>query len=353
MLEPTVLLPASSCAGCGTEIASTLLSCPGCGRLVHAERLKQLADQAMSAASPVEALVSWRSALELLPAGSKQAATITSRIDALSIEAAKVLPASENSSHRPPSGKGKWASIGGAVSLVVLVLTKLKFLPVLLLTKGKLLLLGLSKVSTFFTMLASFSVYWSMWGWKFAGGLVLSIYVHEMGHVSMLRRLGVAASAPMFIPGFGAMVRLKQALPTQREDARVGLAGPVWGLAAAIACWLAGLATGSILWLAIAKIGAWINLFNLLPVWQLDGARAFRAMDRRQRCVSAMALFVAAFSAHDGLLAVLGGIALYRAFEKDVCEDGDNRTLLEYVALVAVLTALAHLHVDTAAIMGK
>ena len=58
-------------------------------------------------------------------------------------------------------------------------------------------------------MLASLGVYWTLYGWPLALGLVLSIYVHEMGHVAMIRRYGSAASAPMFIPGFGAFIQLR------------------------------------------------------------------------------------------------------------------------------------------------
>ena len=88
-------------------------------------------------------------------------------------------------------------------------------------------------------MFAFFGVYWSIYGWPLALGLVLSIYVHEMGHVAMLRRLGIAASAPMFIPGVGALVMLKQHVTDPLIDAKIGLAGPVWGLGAALAA-LAG-----------------------------------------------------------------------------------------------------------------
>ena len=78
-------------------------------------------------------------------------------------------------------------------------------LALFLLTKGKLLLFGLSKGTTFLSMLAALGVYWTLWGWKFALGFVLSIYVHEMGHVAAMKRFGLAATAPMFIPGFGAL----------------------------------------------------------------------------------------------------------------------------------------------------
>src|SRR4029079_18661897 len=76
---------------------------------------------------------------------------------------------------------GTWRrGAAGAVSLGVLLLGKLKFL-----------LLGLTKISTFVSMFAFFGVYWTVYGWPLALGLVVSIYIHEMGHVSMLRRLGM------------------------------------------------------------------------------------------------------------------------------------------------------------------
>src|SRR2546430_11600704 len=81
----------------------------------------------------------------------------------------------------------------------------------------------------------------------------------------------------MFIPGVAAFIRLKQYPTDRREDARVGLAGPIWGAGAAIAAYGVYLATGAGIWGAIAHVGAYINLFNLLPVWQLDGGRGFRS----------------------------------------------------------------------------
>ena len=96
--------------------------------------------------------------------------------------------------------RGAAARIGAAALLI----WKFKAVGLFLLTKGKLLLFGLSKGTTFFSMLAAIGVYWTIWGWKFALGFVLSIYIHEMGHVAAMRRFGLAATAPMFIPGFGA-----------------------------------------------------------------------------------------------------------------------------------------------------
>src|SRR4029079_13484890 len=95
---------------------------------------------------------------------------------------------------------------------------------------------------TVLSMLLSLGVYWTAWGWKFALGIVLSIYVHEMGHVIVLGRYGFRATAPMFIPGLGALVRLRQHVVNPREDAEIGLAGPIYGLGAALVAlglWLA------------------------------------------------------------------------------------------------------------------
>ena len=139
-----------------------------------------------------------------------------------------------------PSGRWKWLAALGPAGLLI---WKFKFLVVALLTKGKFLLLGLTKAGTLASMFASVGLYWTQWGLWFALGLVLSIYVHEMGHVAAIRRYGIAATAPMFIPGFGALIRLKQAPVTPRENARIGLAGPVWGLGAAVAAALCGVSS--------------------------------------------------------------------------------------------------------------
>ena len=66
------------------------------------------------------------------------------------------------------------------------------------------------------TMLVSIAAYAWIWGWKFGAGFVLLILVRELGHVFELRRQGVPASAPLFIPFLGAVVGMKQ-MP---EDAK-------------------------------------------------------------------------------------------------------------------------------------
>lgn len=314
----------------------SLLSCPACGALVHADALKRLAAAAQQAATPTEALTFWREAMALLPRDSQQSGVIAAKIDALS---------RSTDGGVKPAGGSKWKGAAAGGGVLLMMLAKFKGLIFILLGHGKLLLLGLAKMGTLFSMFASFGVYWAQLGWKFAAGLILSIYVHEMGHVFALRRLGLNASAPMFIPGFGALIRLRQQYMSPREDARIGLAGPIWGLAAAVFAMLLGFAFASPACLVIAKWGAWINLFNLTPVWSLDGARGFHALRRSERIVAGC-VFTAAWIHAGAGVAVLGcGAAVYGVTRPGEPSETDWRAFWEYLALCAALAAFGWLPV--------
>ena len=147
--------------------------------------------------------------------------------------------------------------------------------------KLKVLLLLLPKIKLFTTsatMLVSVAAYALIWGWRFAVGFVLLLFVHELGHVIQLRREGIPASAPMFIPFLGAVVMAKSLGDDATAEARVGLAGPVLGTLGTAAVAVAAYATGSDLLMALAFTGFFLNLFNLLPVVPLDGGRAMAAL---------------------------------------------------------------------------
>jgi Zn-dependent protease len=145
--------------------------------------------------------------------------------------------------------------------------------------KGLLLLLPKLKIfTTSASMLVSIGAYALIWGWRFAVGFVLLLLVHEMGHVLQLRREGIKASAPMFIPFLGAAVAMKELPKDAAAEARVGLAGPVLGtLGCLVPVGLFAL-TGNELFQALAFVGFFLNLFNLLPVLPLDGGRAMAAL---------------------------------------------------------------------------
>jgi len=344
--DPELLPPPAptACPECGTALAANLLSCPGCGRLVYSEELKRLANEAGRAAQPVEALRAWRQAAALLPAGSRQRAAVLEKIEALvPLAEAAPFPMPAQAPEKPGAPKTPWQRILAALGVSAAFIAKFKFAALLLLSKAKLLLLGLTKMGTLLSMAASLGLYWALWGWKFALGFVLSIYVHEMGHVAMLTRLGIRATAPMFIPGIGAIVRLRENLPTAREDARVGLAGPIWGLGAAVVAYALSLAFDSPMMRAIATVGAWINLFNLAPVWQLDGSRAFRALTRKQRWIAVAVVAAALFASSVGILWVVLLFAVIRAWGRDAAEEPDNAALGQYVFLIGALSLLAAL----------
>jgi Zn-dependent protease len=150
-----------------------------------------------------------------------------------------------------------------------------------LLAKFKFLIFALVKLkflATALSMFASIGVYALAFGWWWAVGFVLLMFVHEMGHALELKRLGVPFSAPIFIPFVGAMIGMKQLPDDAWKEARVGLAGPVLGSVGAAVCWALADATNSNTLRAIAYIGFFLNLFNLLPFLPLDGGRAAAAL---------------------------------------------------------------------------
>lgn len=175
----------------------------------------------------------------------------------------------------PGSGRGDWRErlkrFGGPIlAALILLATKLKAI-LLLLPKVKFLTTSLS-------MVVSIAAYALLWGWSFAVGFVVLLLVHEMGHVIQLRREGIKASAPMFIPFLGAVVAAKSLGDDAAAEARVGLAGPVLGTIGTLVPLGIWLATGEEFWQALAYVGFFINLFNLLPVLPLDGGRAMAAL---------------------------------------------------------------------------
>jgi Zn-dependent protease len=297
------------CGRCGTECAAHALACPVCLALVHRDRLQELSELAV-AASPTDrelARAHWQEALGLVPVQSQQYQQITERIAALADE-----PAASSR-----VGGGRWwgssaVGIGGTIAL--LFAGKLKFL-----------LLGLTKLSTVASMFGFIAVYWAIHGWPLAVGIAASIYVHEMGHVAMLRKFGIHANAPLFIPVM---------------NARIGLAGPMWGLGATVAAWLAYVTLGTPIWLAIAEISGFINLFNLMPIWQLDGARGFHALSREQRGIVVVATAVALWLTAVPVLWIVGGVAMYQTVRGNP-GPGHVPTAATFVGLVLALSWFA------------
>jgi Zn-dependent protease len=219
-----------------------------------------------------------------------------------------------------------------------------------LLAKFKSVLLLLPKLkilSTSGTMLVSVAAYALIWGWRFAAGFVALLFVHEMGHVIQLRREGIKASAPLFIPFLGAFVGMKQLPDNAAAEARVGLAGPVLGSIGCLVPLALYEASGNEFWKALAFTGFLINLFNLLPVLPLDGGRAMAALSPWMWVIG-FALLVAATFAFPSpimlLILLFGGMETarrWRARKTPESQTYHRVTPLQRAAIASVYLGLA------------
>ena len=218
----------------------------------------------------------------------------------------------------------------------------------LLIVKFGGVLLKLKVLTTGGTMLVSIAAYAWLWGLPFAVGFVLLIFVHELGHVLELRRQGIPASAPLFIPFLGAVIGMKQLPDDAWKEARVALAGPILGSVGAAACWVAGEATGSDVLVGLAFVGFFLNLFNLIPIVPLDGGRAAGALHPVFWFVGLLMMLTLVVLRPNPILiliVIIGGLDLWRRWR----ERGENEDYYDlpvrqrvtvgivYLGLVAVL----------------
>lgn len=177
------------------------------------------------------------------------------------------------------------------------------------------LLIKLKYVGVVLSMFVSIAAYAWLFGWSFAVGLVLLLLVHEMGHVVVLRRQGVPASLPLFVPFLGAFVSMRAAPRSAFQEAVSGLAGPAFGTAGAVVVAYWADATGSTFLRALAFFGFFVNLFNLLPVLPLDGGRAAAALHPALwlgGLVGLLVLEVYYPSPVIPIVLILGGVELWR-----------------------------------------
>jgi len=217
----------------------------------------------------------------------------------------------------PPKPRGPWVTIA---ALAVLGLSKLKFLLVAVkaLPFAKILL-------TSGTMLVSMAVYaWGM-GLPFAVGFVLMILIHELGHGYAMRRHGLAAGAPVFIPFFGALISMKDQPRTPLVEAEVAIAGPVAGAAAALAACGLFFVTHSPLYLALAHTGFFLNLFNLTPFGFLDGGRVVKLFSRKMWIVGAVVLVGMFVLTHSLQLLLIGLLSLPSVLSNRGPAPGDDQ----------------------------
>ncbi len=311
-----------------------LVACPRCHGLFHAATLTTLsseADALQKHGDVLGALERLRSMEPLLPPTSNQAVQLHARITALEPHAGK----QPRAAGRVP----KWLAGLGAFGLA---LWKFAGPLLVLLSKGKLLLFGLLKLPTLLSFFVSAAL-WSDGGTRGIGlALVIlaSIYVHEMGHTWAFRRYGIAVSAPMFVPGFGAFVRGAHYPKSAQAAGDVALSGPVWGGVSGVLTLALGVVLNQAWLVGAALFIAEVNLFNLFPVWQLDGSRATQCLSKRQVLVLAAVGLVGGALAGSPMSLLAGAGLLARRWVRPPSGQGDRRTFIVFLLLFAGLLSL-------------
>jgi Zn-dependent protease len=170
------------------------------------------------------------------------------------------------------------------------------------------------------TMLLSVFAYALFFGWWYAVGFVLLIFIHEMGHFIAARQRGLDVGAPTFIPFVGAWIALKDMPHDVETEAYIGVAGPLAGTAGALACYFFARTYDSNLLLALSYAGFFINLFNLIPLSPFDGGRITAVLSPRVWLVGVpilVALFFWRPSPMLILVALLAVPHVWKAFTYD------------------------------------
>ncbi len=214
-----------------------------------------------------------------------------------------------------PKKRGKWVKAGGAAGTGILGVL-LKFGAAIL---GALkYAFAFVKFGSAFSIVISLAVYAAAFGWQFGVGIIFLLFLHEMGHVLVLRAKGVPASAPIFIPLMGAFVAMKGMPRNAKDEAEIAIAGPLLGTAAALLCFVPHfLGSQSGFWPALAYFGFFINLFNLIPVSPLDGGRIVGAISRKAWIVGLIVLvglLFVRFNLFLLLIVVLSAFTVYQQF---------------------------------------
>lgn len=212
----------------------------------------------------------------------------------------------------------------------------------LLLGKAKTVLFALFKLKFLFSFAAFLGVYWAVYGAWFGIGFAVMILLHEMGHFVEVKRRGLPAEMPVFLPGFGAYVKW-QALGVSAEvRALVALAGPAAGSLATLVAALLYWQTGRPLWAALAHTGAWLNLLNLIPVWMLDGAGAVQPLGKFGRISLGVFSVLLFLWSGEGMLLLPAAGFFWQLFRKEFPEQGSAVVQLYFGGLLALLTWLLH-----------
>lgn len=117
-------------------------------------------------------------------------------------------------------------------------------------------------------------IWWISGSWVIAVALIWGLLVHEYGHVLAMNRLGMGPARIYIIPFLGGVAKSQRLPQSEWHGVLVSLAGPAFGLLAAIPFFAGFIATGQGAWLLGAAVIAAVNLINLAPAPPLDGSKA-------------------------------------------------------------------------------
>lgn len=321
--------PVFNCPSCSHWLAPGTLACPDCGTLPYGGYVAQVARLAISLEDEdkwAEAKEKWHSALNWLPVGAEEAAQVQGRIAAI-----------DSRQRAGEQQKAKWTKRLGPLAPLGLFLLK-----------AKTFLLALLKFKFFLSFFAFFGLYWVLFGWKFGLGFTVLILLHEMGHFVAARRRGLKVDLPVFLPGLGAYVKWYSMGVSLEDLSAIALAGPIAGLLSSVLCLGIYFTTGSALFGALAHVGAWLNLINLIPVLGLDGAQATLALDRTQRVLILVSCGVLYVLLRENAYLLVGAGMLWRVFTGVTPEQPSTRTMVFFMGLLMVLGAIVWVAPDLA-----
>jgi Zn-dependent protease len=316
----------SNCRRCGHELALGATACDQCHTLVHAEQLAQLSEEARKAEAKGElrrARDLWQQGLPLLPPDSKQAQWIRDHAQALDLAAVRAEVVVE----KPPA-ENTWARKLGPLAPIAILLAKGKSLLVLL------------KLNFVLSLFAFMGFYWAAFGMKFGIGFAVLILLHEMGHFIDIKRRGLPADMPIFLPGLGAFVKWRAMGVSLKTRAEVSLAGPFAGWIASVACALLWWKTGDGLWAALARAGAWLNVMNLIPVWVLDGGQAVLALNKAGRLMILGVSVVLGIWLHESAFYLVALGAGWRLFTRDQPSQPSPTATVYFAGVLACLGSI-------------
>ena len=278
-----------NCPNCSHWLPEGTLACPDCQTLTYGNFLSELdgsAQQLEQQGRWQEARDRWRSTLQWLPENTQQAASIQQHIAGI-----------DGRLQRETDQRERWTKRLGPFAPIVLFLAK-----------AKSALFLLFKVKFLFGLLAFFGVYWALFGIKFALGFTASIFIHEMGHFVAVKRRGLRAG-----------------------------------------CFGIYLGTHNTLFLVLANVGAWLNVFNMMPLtlFGLDGAQATYALSGLQRALiaaTAVVFFALTFSNGNPqwVLLFVGLMMGWRAFGRDTPEQQHTGVFAYFLGLLVVLGVLLY-----------